>query len=278
VTDDAVDTLALLAREVLLERRASLIAHSCAWAVGLSDRPHLARRSGRVVPTGVTLGARALAGLPLASDEDAPVELGETRPGTFADALGALAADGSLYADLFEAEALAPFVRETCAQALAVAGSRHPEELAELLDELGEDGSDPAAIARAAEWEPPLMIVAAELALAALSDQPLVEVESEGLPLSLVLAAEGITREAVADQRDAVPGEQELAGALFLAEAALRDAGLPDPVPPDEAEQVVDLLLGEGLEPVEVLAVLPHLPLQQDTAEEVAVILEARGI
>jgi len=43
VTQDPASAVALLARELLLERRASLIAHSCAWAVGLSDRPHLAR-------------------------------------------------------------------------------------------------------------------------------------------------------------------------------------------------------------------------------------------
>ena len=278
MTEDPTDAVALLARELLLERRASLIAHSCAWALGLSDRPHLARRSGRVVPTGVTLGARALSGFPLGSDEDAPLGLGEARPGTFRDALSALTAEGDLYADRFEVEALSPFVLGTCVQALALASSRHPQALAELLDELGEDGSDPPAIVRAAEWEPPLLIVAEQLALAALGDQPLVEVESAGLPLSLVLAAEGITREAVADPELAAPGEEELAGALFLAEAALRDAGLPQPVPPSAAEQVVSLLLDEGLEPSEVIAVLPHLPVQQDTAEEVAVILEAREI
>lgn len=278
MTQDPADAVALLARELLLERRASLIAHSCAWAVGLSDRPHLARRHGRVVPTGVTLGARALSGLPLGSDEDAPLGLGEARPGSFRDALSALTEEGILYADRFEVEALSPFVLGTCVQALALASSHHPQALTELLDELGEDGSDPPAIVRAAEWEPPLLIVAEQLALAALGDQPLVEVESEGLPLSLVLAAEGITRDAAAHREEPTPGEEELAGALFLAEAALRDAGLPQPVPPSAAEQVVRLLLDEGLEPAEVIAVLPHLPVQQDTAEQVAVILEARGI
>ena len=278
MTPDPADTVALLAREVLLERRAALIARSCAWAVGLSDRPHLARRSGRVVPTGVSLGARALSGLPLASDEDAPVELSDARPGTFQDALTALAPDGGLHADRFEVEVLAPFALDSCVAALVRTRERHPAQMVELLDELGEDGTDLEAVVRAAEWEPPLLIVAEQLALSALGDQPLVEVEAEGLPLSLVLAAEDITRAAAVPDADPEPRDDELAGALFLAEAALGAADLPAPVPPSSAEALLSLLLDAGLEPDEVLAVLPHLPVQQDTAEEVGLILEARGM
>ncbi|OMQ14515.1 hypothetical protein A7K94_0216085 [Modestobacter sp. VKM Ac-2676] len=51
------DFMALLAREVLRERAASLIAEACAWAVGLSDQPHHLRVRGRVVNTGLTIGA-----------------------------------------------------------------------------------------------------------------------------------------------------------------------------------------------------------------------------
>lgn len=54
-----VDAVGLLSRELLRERLPALVAESCAWAVGLSDRPHLLRRHGRLVDTGVTLGVRA---------------------------------------------------------------------------------------------------------------------------------------------------------------------------------------------------------------------------
>ena len=47
-----VDWMGLLVREVLRERTPALIAESCAWAVGLSDRPHLRRRAGCRSPPG----------------------------------------------------------------------------------------------------------------------------------------------------------------------------------------------------------------------------------
>ncbi|HEY4626052.1 MAG TPA: hypothetical protein VIH01_08540, partial [Blastococcus sp.] len=57
-----VDWMGMLGREVLRERGAALIAEACAWAVGLSDQPHYARRSGRVAPSGLTVGERAANG------------------------------------------------------------------------------------------------------------------------------------------------------------------------------------------------------------------------
>jgi hypothetical protein len=70
--------------------------------------------------------------------------------------------------------------------------------------------------------------------------------------------------------------DADLAGALFLAEAAVRAAGLPVPVPPGEARPLVAELMSAGLEPDEVVAVLPHLPLGPGTAE-VATRLVADG-
>jgi len=46
------------------------------------------------------------------------------------------------------------------------------------------------------------------------------------------------------------------------------------PVPPERAPALLQALLGEGIEPDEVLAVLPHLPVLQDTVEEVAAAVE----
>ena len=112
-----LDELALLPREVLRERGAALLEEVCAWSVGLSDRPHLARRSGRLVRTGTTLGGRAAADLRLSGEEDARPELGEVRAGSFADALNALAEDGRLHADRLEEQVLTPFVLTTCMQA-----------------------------------------------------------------------------------------------------------------------------------------------------------------
>jgi len=277
VTAFDVDAVALAARELLRERRRELVAEACAWAVGLSDQPHHARRHGRVVPTGVTLGTRTLNGQPLASDEDTRLDLDDARPGTFQDVLGALTPDGGVYADRFEEQVLVPFVLETCVRAVDTARRRHPEAVAELLDELGEDGSDLVEVVRAAEWEAPMRTEAELLVLAALGHVSLVEVEAEGLPLSLVRAAERLARDAVPAPEPVTPVD-DLDGALFLAEAALREADLPLPVPPPHAEQLLDLLLDEGLDTGEVLALLPHLPVQQDTAEHVAVEIEAREV
>jgi hypothetical protein len=264
-----VDPVGLLAREALRDRLGSLVAEACAWSVGLSDLPHLHRRHGRVVPSGTTIGARALSGRPLSGEEDARLELGETRPGSFADVLGALAADGRLHADRFELEVLAPFVTETCVVAAGRARSADPQGWEELLDELGEDGDDLPAVVRAAEWEAPLRIEAEQLLLAAIGHVPIVEVEAEGLPLSLVRAAEDELRRAAPAPVPSV-AQDELAGALFLAEVALQEAGLPVPVPPTDAVPLLTALQEQGLEPQEVLSLLPHLPVLADTADVVA--------
>jgi hypothetical protein len=273
-----VDLVALRTREVLRERTPALVAETCAWSVGLSDAPHHVRRHGRVVPSGLTLGMRAAAAQQLSVDEDLRLELGEPVPGSFADALGALAADGTLQADRFDAEVLAPFVLETCVEAARRASAAQPEAWRELLDELGEDGDDLPAVVRAAEWDAPLRTDAEQLVLAAVGHAPLVEVEAEGLPLSLVRAAEAETRRAATADAGAVPvlGDSELAGALFLADVALTSVGLPTPVPPDRSGDLLDVLLEEGLEPEEVLAVLPHLPVQADTADAVAAEVDLR--
>ncbi len=273
----AVDPVGLLTRSLLRERTAALVAEACAWSVGLSDRPHHARRSGRVAPTGVTLGSRALHGQMLGSEEDAHLELSEAQPGTFQDALNALMADGRVYAEDFDEQVLAPFVLDTCVCAVQRVGRDCPGLLAELLDELGEDGSDLLAVVRVAEWEAPLRTEAEHLVLAALGSALLVEVEATGLPLALVRAAEGLTRTAApAALPETPPQDDDLAGARFLADVALRAAALPRPVPPALAGRLLDVLLSEGLEDEEVLRLLPELPVQQDTAQEVAGLLEAR--
>ena len=271
-----VDPVALLTREVLRERTAALVAESCAWSVGLSDSPHSVRRHGRVVPTGLTLGMRAAAAQQLSVDEDLRLELGEPVAGSFADALGALTADGGLQADRFDAEVLTPFVLETCVEAARRSREAQPEAWAELLDDLGEDGDDLAAVVRAAEWDAPLRTDAEQLVLAAIGHAPLVEVEAEGLPLSRVRAAEAETRRAALLELAAPASEDELAGALFLADVALTSSGLPQPVAPAGAGPLLEALLGAGLEPEEVLAVLPHLPVLADTADAVAAEVDVR--
>ena len=271
-----VEELALLAREVLRDRSAALVAEACAWSVGLSDAAHLVRRHGRATPTGVSLGARAEADQRLSGDEDARAELGEPRPGSFGDALGALTSDGRVHADRLEAEVLAPFVLDTCLRAAQRARTERPQAWAELLEELGEDGADLQAVIRAAEWDAPLLTEAEQLVLAALGDVPLVEVETEGLPLSLVRAAEAVARDAAPRGALEPPTTSgEIAGALFLAEVAVREAGLAVPVPVERAGDLLEALTAEGLEPREVLGVLPHLPVRDDTAEAVAVLAEA---
>lgn len=275
-----VDPVALLTREVLRERTAALVAETCAWTVGLSDAPHHVRRHGRVVPTGLTLGMRAAAAQQLSVDEDLRLELGEPVAGSFADALGALTADGGLQADRFDAQVLAPFVLETCVEAARRSREAQPEAWAELLEDLGEDGDDLPAVVRAAEWDAPLRTDAEQLVLAAVGSAPLVELEAEGLPLSLVRAAEAETRRAAgagALEPHPVLRDEELAGARFLADVALASSGLAQPVPPEGAGRLLEALLGEGLEPEEVLAVLPYLPVLADTADAVGRTLGGRG-
>jgi hypothetical protein len=272
-----VDFMALLTREVLRERAPALIAESCAWSVGLSDQPHHLRRGGRLVGTGVTIGVRAANGQPLSGEEDGRLELGDARPGSFQDALNALAPDGTVYAERFDAQVLEPFVLATCVLAAERARRDRRAAWQELLDDLGEDGGDLVEVVRVGEWEAPLRIEAEHLVLAALGSVPLVEVEAEGLPLSLVRAAEGITRSAVAPPPEPA-ADDDLAGTLFLASAALRDADLTVPVPGAEAEALVAALLAEGLLLEEVPAVLPHLPLEPGTAAEVQAIVAAAGL
>ncbi|MGY1650641.1 hypothetical protein [Geodermatophilus sp. SYSU D01119] len=274
-TGFAPDWFGLLGREVLRERRAALIAEACAWTVGLSDRPHHTRLRGRLVATGSTIGDRAATGQPLSGEEDGRIELGDARPGSFQDALNAVDADGTVFADRFDREVIEPFVHETCVLAAERARRTRPARWADLLDDLGEDPAevDPADVVRAMEWEQPLRTEAEHLVLAALGGTPLLEVEAEGLPLSLVRAAEAVTRAAAAPA-PAEPGpDEDLSGALFLALAAVREAGLPSPVPPAEAGRLVAALAGQGLEPEEVTGVLPHLPLAPGTADRVRELL-----
>ncbi|HYO35639.1 MAG TPA: hypothetical protein VER97_06170 [Geodermatophilus sp.] len=269
------DWFGLLTREVLRERRAELVAEACAWSVGLSDRPHHLRLRGRLVATGSTVGDRAALGRPLSGEEDGRIELGDARPGSFQDALNAVDADGTVLADRFDREVVEPFVHDTCLLAAERARRTRPGPWAELLDDLGEDPdtADPADVVRAGEWEDPLRTEAEHLVLAALGAVPLLQVESEGLPLSLVRAAEAAARAAARPAPPAPEPDEDLSGALFLALAALREAGLPSPVPPDDAGRLAALLLEQGLEPEEVTGVLPHLPVGEGTAEEVATLL-----
>ena len=272
-----VDWMGLLGREVLRERAAVLIAEACAWAVGLSDQPQYLRRHGRLLPSGSTLGERAAAGQPLSGDEDGRLDLGDASPGSFQDALNALRADGSLHADRFDDEVLAPFVLDTCLLAAERARRTRGAEWQELVEDLGEDGADLVAVVRAADWEAPLRIEAEHGVLAALARVPLIEVEAEGLPLSMVRAAEAATRGGARAAPATVAPDDRLAGALFLARLALEAAELAVPVLPAEADRLLDALLAQGLEPEEVVAVLPHLPVHEETAEAIGVRIAAAG-
>ena len=272
-----VDWMGLLTREVLRERAAELIAEACAWSVGMSDQPHYVRSGGRIVATGLTVGERGLHGLPLGGDEDGRLDLADARPGSFQDALSAVDAHGTVQADRFDAEILHPFVHATCVAAAERARRTRPGAWAELADDVGEDGAALGDVVRAGGWEAPLRIDAEHLVLAALRDVPLIEVEAEGLPLSLVRAAEGVVRAAAAPPAPG-PVDDDLAGSLFLARAAVTATGAPLPVGPDAAERLLVELLAHGLEPGEVPAVLPHLPVQPGTVDEVVAIIRAAEI
>src|SRR3954447_628912 len=211
--------MGLLTREVLRGRGGELIADSCAWAVGMSDQPHYQRRAGRVVATGTTVGERAAKELLLGDEEDGRLDLDGARPGSFQDALNSVGADGVLQAQRFDEEVLHPFVEATCIRAAERARSTRPEAWAELGDDVGEDEGDLAEVVRGGGWEAPLRIDAEHLVLAALGAVPLIEVEAEGLPLSLVRAAEGVTGGA-APSEPTIP-DDDLAASLFLAEAAV---------------------------------------------------------
>ena len=271
-----VDWMGLLTREVLRERAAELIAESCAWAVGMSDQPHYQRSAGRIVATGTTVGERAAKELLLGDEEDGRLELDDARPGSFQDALNSVGAEGVLQAQRFDEEVLHPFVQETCVRAADRARRTRPQDWAELAEDVGEAETDLVEVVRGGGWEAPLRIDAEHLVLAALGAVPLIEVEAEGLPLSLVRAAEAVTKGAV--PAPAPAPEADLEASLFLADAAVTATGAPRPVPPDAAERLVEQLLAHGLEPDEVIAVLPHLPVQPETADTVVAILRAAGI
>src|SRR3954454_10715989 len=266
--------MGMLTRQVLREELASLVAEACAWAVGLSDQPHYRRRSGSVVPTGLTIGERAANGQPLTEEADGRLDLGDARPGTFRDALNALGSDGRIHADRFDDQLLHPFVHRTCLVAAERARKSRADAWEELADDVGEDPADVADVVRAGGWDAPLRIEAEHLVLAALGDVPLIEVEAEGLPLSLVRAAEAATR-AAAPVTEPPERPDALAGALFLAEAGIRTAGLTVPVPEAQAGRLLEALLLEGLEPEEVPELLPHLPVPADTAAKVRSLIEA---
>ncbi|UOY02292.1 hypothetical protein [Blastococcus sp. PRF04-17] len=272
-----VDWMGLLTREVLRERAAALIAEACAWTVGMSDQPHHLRTGGRIVATGLTVGERAAHGLPLSGEEDGRLDLGDARPGSFQDALNSVDATGTVAADRFDTDVLHPFVRATCLAAAERARRTRPADWAELADDVGEEESDLDGVVGAGGWEEPLRIDAEHLVLAALRDVPLIEVEAEGLPLSLVRAAEAVARAAAAPAEPG-PVDDDLAGTLFLAGAAVTATGAPVPLAPAAAERLVEQLLAHGLEPGEVLGVLPHLPIEPATADEVAAILRSGGI
>jgi hypothetical protein len=269
-----VDWMGMLSREVLRERVPALVAEACAWSVGLSDQPHHLRHRGRLVATGTTIGVRAANGQSLSGDEEGRLELGDARPGSFADVLNAATPDGGTYADRLDREVLDPFVLQTCVLAAERARDTRRRAWAELLDELGEDGADLVCVVRAGDWETPLRIEAEHLLLAALGHVPLAEVEAEGLPLSVVRAAESAARAAVPAPVEPEAGDP---GALFLAEAVLGASGLPLPVAPAEAGRLLELLLGEGLEPDEIPALLGRLPVEPATAVQVAAMIAAAG-
>ena len=132
-SDFGPDVMSLLTREVLRERAAALIAEACAWSVGLSDQPHLLRVRGRVVPTGLTIGARAATGQPLSGDEDGRLDLGDARPGSFQDVLNTVTADGTLVAEHFDAEVFERFVLETCVLAVQRARDSRSTAWADFL-------------------------------------------------------------------------------------------------------------------------------------------------
>ena len=58
-----------------------------------------------------------------------------------------------------------------------------------------------------------------------------------------------------------------------MADAALRAAALTVPVPPIEAVELLALLTDEGLQPDEIVRLLPELPVLQETIELVLEVL-----
>jgi hypothetical protein len=271
-----LDALGLAARELLRERAAELIARTCAWSVGLSDQPHFELKDGRLAPSGLTLGARAENGQAFATEALGRLDLGDARAGTFKDALNAQSPDGRLYVERLDDEVLREFALATGVLALEQLDEAAPEDMAELLDDAGSDGSDLASVVRTLEWEEVLRADAEELVLAALGDAPLLDVESEGAPLAVVTAAERLTADAAAPPAEAPQSDPD-DGVMFLAEAAIDRSGLPCPVAPDAATQLLVALLQEGLELDEIRQALPHLPVLADTVEVVNDLLDQQA-
>src|SRR4051794_25270234 len=135
------------------------------------------RRNGRVGPSGLTVGERAVRGLELAADTDVRLDLADAVPGSFRDVLGALLPDGGTQAERFDAEVLGPFVLDVCLRAAHRAREGRPADWAELADDVGEEPTEPAAVVRSGGWEAPLRTDAELLVLGALGDLPLIEVE-----------------------------------------------------------------------------------------------------
>jgi hypothetical protein len=179
-----------------------------------------------------------------------------------------------VHAEALDREVVEPFVLATCVLAAERARDTRPAAWRDLLDDLGEDGTDLPAVVHAGEWDVPLRAEAEQLVIAALGPVPLLQVEAEGLALALVRRAEALTREATAPP-PAPPEDLSATGAVFLGRAALAGAGVPEPVERGDADRLLILLLAEGIEPDEVAAVLPHLPLAPGTADAVVALLAA---
>ena len=115
-------------------------------------------------------------------------------------------------------------MRETCVRAAERARSAGPRRGRSSPTTWGRTAADLAEVVRGGGWEAPLRIDAEHLVLAALGAVPLIEVEAEGLPLSLVRAAEAVTR-----RRRRPPGPPRRTttspASLFLAEAAVTATG-----------------------------------------------------
>ena len=89
-------------------------------------------------------------------------------------------------------------------------------------------------------------------------------------------AAEAVARRAAPAGPPPGP-DPALAGVRFLAEQALRSSRLPVPVPPEGSDELLDAFGAQGLEPEEVLAVLPDLPLTDATATRIAARIAGGG-
>ena len=225
------------------------------------------------------MGERAAKELLLGDEEDGRLDLGDARPGSFQDALNAVGADGVLQAHRFDEEVLHPFVpRDLRARGRAGPAAPGRTAWAELADDVGEDERDLADVVRGGGWEAPLRIDAEHLVLAALGAVPLIEVEAEGLPLSLVRAAEAVTRAAVAPPAHRRP-DDDLAGvAVPRRGGGDRDRGAAAGrvrTPPSGWRRSCSRT---GWSPTRSLAVLPHLPVQPETADTVVAIIRAAGI